>query len=434
VFAAATMIRMTNHRVARRPLAAALCLTVLLAVPAIAHAAEPLERTTGAIEPITFELPEPTGRKNLGTTELHLVDPARDDLSAPGGKRELMVSVWYPARTGAREPIAKYMPAKTAAFTDAPWAEAFEQPVGTFDYANTLTHSRVGATIQYGRFPVVLFSPGYPYSRFQNTALVEDLASHGYVVVTMDHTHESPVEFPGERFLPGVTREPDAAAYQRAIATRVADARFVLSQLERLAAGQNPDVDGRRLPEGLGGALDLRKTGIFGFSAGGFTGAETMLADGRFAAGADLDGMLQYNLEEGPLGEVAKRGLDRPFLLFGSDTNQRTDPDKDFYDRSWPAFWEAQRGWKLDLQLPGSEHQAFSDNQVIFPQAMRAVYGEQPAGPMLIERIVGRVDPGRSVFAQRTYLAAFFDQTLKNRPRSLLRAESPRFPEVRFAR
>ncbi len=65
---------------------------------------------------------------------------------------------------------------------------------------------------------------------------------------------------------------------------------------------------------------------------------------------------------------------------------------------------------------------------------MRAVYGDEPAAPMLIERIVGRVDPDRSVFAQRTYLAAFFDQTLRNRPRSLLRTESPRFPEVRFAR
>ena len=72
------MIRMTNHRVARRSLAAALCLTVLLDVPAVAHAAEPLEptaeRVVGAIEPITFQLPEPTGRKNLGTTE---VDPDR---------------------------------------------------------------------------------------------------------------------------------------------------------------------------------------------------------------------------------------------------------------------------------------------------------------------------------------------------------------------
>jgi hypothetical protein len=52
--------------------------------------------------------------------------------------------------------------------------------------------------------PGVLFSPGCQYSRFVNTAQVEDLASRGYVVVTMDHTHETPTEFPGGRFRPGV--------------------------------------------------------------------------------------------------------------------------------------------------------------------------------------------------------------------------------------
>ncbi|TWD81139.1 platelet-activating factor acetylhydrolase isoform II [Kribbella amoyensis] len=424
---------MTNQRVGR-VLVAALTAGALLSGPVTASAAEPgISGAARAIEPLTFNLPEPTGRRSVGVVDLHLADPARTDSTAPGGQRELMVSVWYPARVGADGPIAKYLPPRTAEFVDAPLSEAFDLPAGTFDFAATMTHSRIGAAPQYGRFPVVLFSPGYPYSRFQNTVLVEELASQGYAVVAMDHTHESPVEFPDGRFVPGITREPDASAYKRAVKTRVADARFVLDQLTKFAGGANPDVDERRLPAGLGAALDLRKVGMFGFSAGGFTTAETMLADRRIAAGANLDGMLQYNLSEGPLGEVAKRGLDRPFLLFGSDTNQRTDPDKDFYDASWPAFWQAQRGWKRDLLLPASEHQAFSDHQVIFPQAMRAIFGEGEAAPLLVNRIVGRVDPDRSVLVQRTYLTAFFDQAIRKRPQSLLRQESTRFPEVRFA-
>jgi hypothetical protein len=48
--------------------------------------------------------------------------------------------------------------------------------------------------------------------------------------------------------------------------------------------------------------------------------------------------------------------------------------------------------------------------------------------------LVGSVDPARSVLAQRQYIGAFFDQHLRRRPELLLRDESPKFPEVHFAR
>jgi hypothetical protein len=36
------------------------------------------------------------------------------------------------------------------------------------------------------------------------------------------------------------------------------------------------------------------------------------------------------------------------------------------------------------------------------------------------------------VLAQRDYLTAFFTQTLRHEPQSLLRQESPDYPEVKF--
>jgi predicted dienelactone hydrolase len=99
---------------------------------------------------------------------------------------------------------------------------------------------------------------------------------------------------------------------------RVADTKYVLRTLERLAAGQNPDAEQRTLPRGLGRALDLRKVGMFGYSLGGFAAGETMVTDRRIDAGANLDGTMQFGFPEGVLSEVAKRGLDRPFLLFGA--------------------------------------------------------------------------------------------------------------------
>ncbi|QNE20340.1 lipase [Kribbella qitaiheensis] len=343
-----------------------------------------------------------------------------------------MVSVWYPARTGSDGPVAKYMPSKTADAVQAPWVWA-GLPEGTFDYANSKTHGQVGVPVQRGKHAVVLFSPGYPFSRLLNTVQVEELAGHGYVVVTIDHTHEGPVTFPGGRFVPGLEDEPDGPTYQRAIATRTADTRFVLDQLTLLSYGVNPDAEGRALPFGLRTSLDLHKIGMFGFSAGGFTTANAMLEDPRIEAGADLDGMLQYDFDNGPLGKVAKQGLNRPFLLFGSDTSQRTDPKSAYYDKSWASFWQAQQGWKLNLQLPGSLHQSFSDYQLVYPQLLPKIFGEGSIVDDSIELRVGTVAPDRSVAAQRAYLVAFFDQFLTHRPQTLLRKQSPKYPEVEFA-
>ncbi|GAA1651126.1 hypothetical protein GCM10009744_48470 [Kribbella alba] len=415
----------------RRAVVAGLAASALLSVPLTAVASpldvQPGDREVGGV---SFKLPPPTGRDDVGVTDLHLVDPARRDPSAPSGKRDLMVSVLYPADGfGQDGPVARYMPPKTAAFVDERWSGALEVPAGTFDFANTPTHALVGAPVKSTRHQVVLFSPGYSFSRFTNTAQAEDLASRGYIVVTIDHTHETPVEFPGGRFVPATQAQPTPDSYRWTIATRTADARFVLNQLGRIVAGANPDAEGRPLPIGLRNAIDLRKVGMVGFSAGGLTTANTMLEDSRVAAGVDLDGTLAYDFASGPLSDVARQGLDRPFLLFGSDGSQRTDPEKkENYDKSWAGFWQAQRGWKLNLQLPGSRQLGFSDFQFILPQ-LGSSLGDNPE---VVTRLVGDVKPDRSVLAQRSYLAAFLDQFVKGRPQSLLRKESPKFPEVGF--
>jgi hypothetical protein len=92
-----------------------------------------------------------------------------------------------------------------------------------------------------------------------------------------------------------------------------------------------------------------------------------------------------------------------------------------------------QQGWKLNLQLPGSLHQSFSDFQLVYPQLLPKIFGESSIVDDSIELRVGTIDPDRSVAAQRAYLTAFFDQFLRHRPQSLLRGESSRFPEVQFA-
>jgi dienelactone hydrolase len=430
------MMRMANcRRINRRGLTGLLAGLVAAAVvtaPLTAQAAQDPDYT-----PVTFDLPEPTGRYDLGTTELHLVDQSREDSTAPSGQRELMVSVWYPAAgVGGDAPPAKYMPPKTAEYVGRQWSEAFWLPGTVLDFASTETHARVGVPVRAGKHPVVLFSPGYPFSRFLNTQQAEDLASRGYVVVTMDHTGETPVQFPDGRFVAGHDPDemPTAELIHDVVDTRTADARFVLNQLEQLDAGANPDAEQRRLPLGLRNSLDLRRTGMFGYSLGGYTTANTMLQDRRVRSGADLDGTLSDSKTEQLVGEVARKGLDRPFLLFGSGTTQRLDPKAPHYDASWAAFWSAQQAWKLNLQLKDSEHFAFCDFRFVFAQLFHHVYGDDDLIPIAVGKLVGRGDEAQAVTAQREYLAAFFDLTLRDRPQSLLRKESGKFPAVGFVR
>ena len=259
---------------------------------------------------------------------------------------------------------------------------------------------------------------------------MEDLASRGYVVVTIDHTYEaSEVEFPGGRL--ETASLPDGASLEKMLSERVSDVRFVLDQLEAIRDGGNPDVERRPLPDGLAKSLDLSKVGIFGHSAGGFTAAEAMLGDRRVDAGVNLDGSMIYSSDEGTYGEVTERGLDRPFMLVGAGTSGEEDlPHTHRFAPDWRSFWENSAGWKLDLHVPEGEHFTFADHQAILPQL-----DEKLGLPdWLLIGMIGSVAPERIVASQRAYLAAFFDQHLRGENWELLDGPSPDHPDVDFVR
>ena len=394
-------------------------------------------------------LPAPTGPYELGRTPLHLVDRERADPWVPHRARELMATVTYPARHADRYPTGRWFSPAVAASAEALLAEApTSVPPGSLDLARAVAHAHPGAPVarpptrRGSGWPVVLFSPGFGSFREANTAQIEDLASHGYVVVSLDHTYEAPVvEFPHGRV---VEAAPDTlsgdlsvlkAVFRRAIDVRVADTRFVLDELAGLDRGRNPDADRRRLPAGLRRALDLSRVGMFGYSYGGYTAGETMVHDRRIDAGVNLDGSMAHGFglsEDWPYlpGQVVRRGLDRPFMLFGSEGHDHVGPQQPPGDTSWPDFWAHQRGPKLDITLRGSRHGSFSDLQIIGSQLARSL--GLPATSL--EPTIGTIDPDRAIAAQRAYLAAFFDRHLRHRHRHLLDGPSPQYPEIDFVR
>ncbi|MBL7259994.1 alpha/beta hydrolase family protein [Paractinoplanes lichenicola] len=344
---------------------------------------------------VQLTLPAPTGRHPVGTVSLHLIDSSRPDPWVPAEKRrELMAQIWYPAATVRGYPRADWVSPQIAARM-APSGSGAVLPV---------THGHVGAPAAAGRRPVVLWSPGLGMERTSSTALVEELASQGFVVVTIDHTHDANfVEFPDGRLatlaipIPATPAE-EQTMLAKALAVRVADTRFVLDQLTqgRLV---------RSLPHGLAAALDLRRIGMAGHSMGGATAAEVMRVDPRVRAGANLDGTF--------FGSPLTTGLHRPFLMLGAGV-----------DDSWTTMWGKLRGPRYWLQVDHTAHLSFTDLQTLLPQL------GTPAPER--EQLIGSIDGERSIAVQRPYVVAFFDRHLRHGDARLLAGPSPRFPEMRF--
>ncbi len=137
---------------------------------------------TSAFNGFTVRLPAPTGPHRIGATTLHLVDGRRRDPLDPAiPVREVMATVFYPARTVRGYPVARQMTARSAELFTGIDAPVHHLPVTGVNWAATTTHSRTGAPAQAVRRPVLLYSPGGGDPRTMGTGVAEELASRGYV-------------------------------------------------------------------------------------------------------------------------------------------------------------------------------------------------------------------------------------------------------------
>ncbi|GIJ63884.1 alpha/beta hydrolase family protein [Virgisporangium aurantiacum] len=361
-------------------------LAATVAVPlGVATRASAAPRGTG---PARLTLPVPTGPYPVGTTSLHLAGAPRS--------RELMAAVWYPARDVRRYPRARWMAA-------APLRALLVSAGFAADAAvSPLTAAHEGAPARPGRAPVVMFSHGAHDHRADATIVVQELASHGYVVVTVDHTDDAFSEFPDGRLIVPSEEIPMGPA------DFAGDIRFVLDRVCDLAAGRNPDA-GRRPPAGLSDALDVRRIGMFGWSKGGTATALVMLADPRVRAGLSLDG---------PMLPTITTDLNRPFMLMTAELTRAQEP-------SVAEFWSHLKGWRLNVQAAGAAHNSYIDYQVLIPQLADAL-------GIPDDDLVGAIDPHRATRIQQAYPLAFFDRHLRHRRGHLLDGPSPAFPEVAF--
>ncbi|OPA79190.1 lipase [Paenibacillus selenitireducens] len=364
-----------------------------------------------------FSMPEPTGKYGIGTVSRQLTDEARGETYSadPNDKRELMVNIWYPVdRNKVEGQPREHYPSSLGEAISL----VFGIPKQIFSHVTNIpTHVVDGAELSTNeaKYPVLVFSPGVRSTRFQSMTAIEELVSHGYIVVGMDHPYTSAkVTFPDGR---AVIYEPEpqfptsAELYEnniKGVAIRAADARFVL---DTLAEWNVEDPDHR-----FEGKLDLDRVGIFGHSYGGATTVEAMALDKRFKAGVSLEG--------GFWGSVAHTGLQQPFMyMMTGGTAKSLDPstekkDKVFYKEFAPDLESVMTKSTNDtyyLIVDHLIHQSFTDIALLSP----SLFAKQ-------------IDPVHNIDITRSYVRAFFDQYLKGEKQPLLDGPSSAYPEVKF--
>ncbi|AGS67267.1 alpha/beta hydrolase family protein [Streptomyces collinus] len=366
-------------------------------------------RTAPSAQQLT--MPAPTGKYSVGMVGLHLRDTSRTDPYVPGSKRELMVSLWYPATSTSGHYQAPWMPSISGAHFLASRGLSPQEVT----LPKTAGHVLAPVNTKIGKLPVLLYSTGLHSDRAMGTALAQDLASRGYLVVTVDHTHDAnEVQFPGNRL--ELNRMPAGSHSSDTLKVRAADIKFVINALGKISSGGNPDVGHATLPSGLSQSVDTSRIGMFGWSLGGAAVDTAMQLDHRIAAGANLDGQF--------FGTAPSKDLDRPFMLFSSQNHNRNN------DSSWRTLWSHLKGYKVDIKLHGAAHLSFSDNEWLVPQWARWLGLSESQ----IQQQYGTIDPDRAVQVQRVYLAAFFDQHLRHKHSTLLDGPNSSYPEISFVR
>ena len=263
------------------------------------------------------QLPAPSGKYTVGTIQYHWTDISREEWFSKENQkdlRELMVQIWYPSDEKPTINPNPYM--DNLGLRIPEFSKQIGLPQFFINHITEIsTHSYQDILIsKKEQFPVIVFSHGLGGMRVQNTAYVQELVSHGFVIVAMDHTFDANITiFPNGEIhnydsnLPkDIKNEHEAFKIRyKQLDTRTKDVSFVLNKVEELNSNTSHP---------LFNTLKLDNIGIFGHSFGGATSVSALYNDARITSGLSLDGWFEIL----PL-EILNNGLNQPFFHLGQE-------------------------------------------------------------------------------------------------------------------
>ncbi|MBT7075872.1 MAG: hypothetical protein HN922_13300 [Anaerolineae bacterium] len=369
----------------------------------------------------TWVLPVPapyaiTGPHQVGTTVVHLVDSNRQELygADPTTPREIMVQVWYPAEPRKDDQRAQWMTdIKSAAPAIATYIDLPAFALNHLKYVKANAFIDAPPITKSEGLPLLVFSHGWAGFKEQNIFQVEELASHGYTVVAINHTYGAILTvFPDGREIPrsrdalpsGVSQEAYDIASNLLVRQWADDISFVLDELEIAAS---PSTLGL-----LAEKIDFEKIGIFGHSTGAGATVEFCAADPRCKAALVMD------LWAEPVSaDAISAGLSQPIMLMHSENWDIGHPENNYGIIG--DLVNASSGEVVEFTIQGTEHYDFSSIPLLSPLTVNLGLKGPIEGDLGLEIII-------------FYSVHFFDQYLRDNTEYDWADLSTKYPEAMF--
>jgi predicted dienelactone hydrolase len=251
-----------------------LLLTTLAAIVALTLTVSTQNNRIDVVTPLAPELAS-YGEHAIGVRTIQVTDQNRIDIlntkeggPSPRYDRPLTLEIWYPATLAAgQKPEGDYR-----VVTRDPSVTAVLHGKAVRDAAPDTPAAA---------FPLVIISHGYPGNRFLMSHLGENLASKGFVVASIDHKDST---------------YDDQRAFASTLYNRPLDQLFVLNEMARLGRTGSGSF--------LSGLVDASRTGLVGYSMGGY-GLVNTIGGGFSKASETYDGAPPNHL-------LAERGAANP--------------------------------------------------------------------------------------------------------------------------
>lgn len=379
-----------------------------------------------------FQIPEPTGPYKVGTRYLYFADTSTPDSYTPNPNdyREISVQFWYPAKVRRRATPIPYLNMEAVEHFSKYYNSDPEQ---NRPLAEASTHAYLNAPVDKrgAPYPVILYSPSSQMS--ENTALFQELASHGYIIavvgsphwviirfgnkgenVLLDKNDDSNQKMWAEENLPEVNSTKEELTAAPTLEAKV-DAQRRLNQLMpleiadiRLWAGDLSVVIDKleELNTGKGffsGKIDLDAIGSIGFSKGGAASGQFCVTDDRCLAGVNLSGFM--------FGDIVERNVSKPFMIL-----EGIEPWCENCRPICDVIYSYAENSAYILQVRNARHGNFSDWSL---HEILKEFG-----------MLGPIEAQRMIQIQNTYVLAFYNRHLKDHRAPLLDAPSSEYPEV----
>jgi hypothetical protein len=345
-------------------------------------------------------LPSPDGRYDVGVvTLMRDYVPGRGTSGDPAPKRRLLLKVWYPAMIGQEAVVLRET--LWSEFNDRTRFSAIERFFAHY-LKNMTTHSHLAAPKAPDGTdrPVLIYNHALLSIASENTLLMEALASHGYVIISVRHEDQRAEYAALQNALPDAERAREAETFKKLgdkemtrseraalslqvyrnsltlpsiVARRAADTGYVLDNL--------PSILG-----GIPGCEDVncavgRQAGLVGLSLGGAVATEFCKSDRRCAAVVNLDG--------GIFGTDIDAPVKAPYLMLYSERNEGGN---DFLKKASGVTFE-------EHTFQGADHLNFHDASVALP-------GLKWIG------LLGPIDGKRMTREQNRRIREFMDKVL----------------------